>query len=150
MTGLRRVACVVAVAGLALAASASGASKLSPPVVHEPFTAQNAARCSGQPNNRSTYQMEGCAEHDILRTDATINGLYKQIFRVWSTDSARRDFIAAAKAWLVFRNADCLSVSDLFQGGTEAPVLAAECSADRNRERIKDLRTLKSDLSRTG
>jgi uncharacterized protein YecT (DUF1311 family) len=145
MTRWRWVTGVVAAAGLVLAGTALGASKLSPPVIHERFT---PLPCSGKPNSRSTLQMEGCAERDILRTDATINGLSKAIFNLLATDSARRDFVSAAHAWLGFRRADCISFSDLFQGGTEAAVLDAQCTATRNRERIKDLRIFKRDLSR--
>ena len=137
--------CVAALSGVAVASPAFGAQKLSPPVIHERFT---PLPCSGKPANRTTLQMEGCAEHQILRTDATINALAKSIFFLLHNDLAKRRFIAAQRAWLAFRHADCLSVSDLFQGGTEAPVLDAECTVERNADRIKDLRTFRSDLSR--
>lgn len=147
MTGFRWTACAVLLSGLVLVGAALGAQRLAPPVIKEKFT---PLPCSGVPKNRTTLQMEGCAERDILRTDATINRLYKTIFNQLATTSARRDFVAAARAWLAFRRADCLSVSDLFQGGTEAAVLDAQCAAERNRERIKDLSKLHNDLSRSG
>jgi uncharacterized protein YecT (DUF1311 family) len=150
MSGSRWIASAAVLAcasGLSIASGALGASKLSPPVIHEKFT---PLPCTGQPNNRTTLEMEGCAERDILRTDATINKLAKSVFHLLRGDSARRRFIVAERAWLGFRRADCLSVSDLFQGGTEAAVIDAQCTAERNTERVKDLRTFRNDLSRNG
>ena len=64
--------------------------------------------------------------------------------------AAKIRFIAAQRAWLDYRRADCLSLSDVFEGGSEAPVLDAQCTADRNEQRIKDLRTFLTDLGRSG
>jgi uncharacterized protein YecT (DUF1311 family) len=144
------VAVAAAIAG-AQAGSASprsgeagSAAKLSPPVIREPFT---PLPCSGQPNARNTLQQEGCAEQQILRTDGQINALAKSVFSLLPDSAARRRFDKASSAWLAYRRADCLSVSDVFEGGTQAPVLYALCEAARNAQRLKDLRAFKRDLT---
>lgn len=141
----------VAVAGLALVVAVlpadARAGKLSPPVIHEVFT---PLPCSGKTGARDTLQEEGCAEQRILRSDASINVLAKSIFSLLMNDAARARFIAAQRAWLSFRHADCLSRSDLFQGGTLAAVIDAECTAERNLQRIKELRVMQSDFRRNG
>ena len=91
--------------------------------------------------------MEGCAEQQILETDAQINALARSIFPRLRNAAARRRFNAAQRAWLGYRRADCRSMSDIFQGGTEAPVVAAQCDVARNATRIKDLRTIRGALS---
>lgn len=128
-------------------ASRGHAATLTPVVIHETFT---PLPCSGAPQNRTTLQMEGCAEQQILRSDAQANLLEAQIFAILRDDRARRDLNAAQRAWLSYRKADCLSASDLFQGGTEAAVLDAQCVASRNVQRVKDLRAFHQALSSTG
>jgi uncharacterized protein YecT (DUF1311 family) len=122
-------------------------AKLSPPVIHETFT---PLPCSGKPADRTTLQQEGCAEQQILKTDAEINSVAKAIFPLLHDDPARRRFITAQRAWFAYRRADCLSMSDVFEDGSESPVVAAQCAASRNNRRLGDLRSLRRALSRTG
>ncbi|MGZ4186026.1 MAG: lysozyme inhibitor LprI family protein, partial [Solirubrobacteraceae bacterium] len=119
----------------------------APVVIHETFT---PLPCLGAPAHRTTLQMEGCAERQILRTDSQINLLAAQIFPILPSDRARRDFNAAQRAWLSYRKADCFSMSDVFEGGTEAGVIDAQCVANRNGQRIKDLRAFHRDLTPSG
>ena len=121
--------------------------KLVPVKIHETFT---PLPCAGSPSHRTTLEQEGCAEKQILKTDSQVNVLGAEIFQLLRDDRARRDSNAAQRAWLNYRKADCFSMSDLFEGGTEAGVVDAQCVASRNEQRIKDLRTFKTSLLRTG
>jgi uncharacterized protein YecT (DUF1311 family) len=141
---------VLALAAAAVTAIASAqprprvtAAKLSPPVIHEIFT---PLPCAGKPNARTTVEQEGCAEHEIVRTDKLIDAASASLFRRLPDDPARRRFLTGARAWFTYRNADCASFSDLFEGGSQAPVLAAQCDAGRNKTRLADLRRFLSDL----
>jgi len=125
----------------------AGAAKLQAPVIRESFT---PLPCTGKPNDRSTLQQEGCAEQQILRTEARINTLASSVFGRLPDRAAKVRFITAQRAWLTYRRADCLSLSDVFEGGSQAPVLDSQCAADRNQQRIKDLRTFLTDLGGTG
>jgi uncharacterized protein YecT (DUF1311 family) len=128
---------------IALARPLATPAKLSPPVIHEMFT---PLPCGGKPANRTTLQQLGCAEQAILRTDKELDSVAKSIFSRVRDDPARGRFLAAAEAWLTYRNADCASRSDVFEGGTQAPVLAAQCMAAHNRTRLSNLRTFARDL----
>jgi uncharacterized protein YecT (DUF1311 family) len=147
MPRFRLLALTAVAAATLIAGSASGLvshpAKLSPPVIRESFT---PLPCGGKPGSRTTVQQEGCAERQILTTDARINALERSIFTRLRDDAARRRLVAAARAWLAYRRADCLSVSDVFEGGSQAPVTFARCAATRNVQRIKDLRTFLTDL----
>jgi uncharacterized protein YecT (DUF1311 family) len=125
-------------------AAPARAAKLSPPVIHESFT---PLPCAGSPGHRSTLQEEGCAEQQILGTDKQIDGLNGKIFGKLSNARARRDLVAGHKAWLSYRRAYCLSVSDVFQGGTQAAVVDADCVAGVNAQHVRDLTTFLGDLS---
>jgi uncharacterized protein YecT (DUF1311 family) len=139
----------VGASGAAIAAGGDGsalrASRPSPPVIREPFT---PLPCTGSPGHRSTLQEEGCAEQLILHYDGQSNALAKSIFSLLGDDLSRRDFVAAQRAWLNYRAADCLSRSDEFRGGTLAGVLAAQCAAERSAQRVQQLRTFQADLRR--
>ena len=136
-------AAAVLAAGPAAGATGAHAALLAPPVISEPFT---PLPCAGAPSKRTTVEQEGCAEHQILSSDAKIDALNRTIFAKLGSDAARRQFIAGNAAWLGFRKKYCLSVSDIFAGGTEAPVLDAECVAGLNSEHVKDLDEFVRDL----
>ena len=120
----------------AIAAPAHTA-KLSPPVIHESFT---PLPCSGAPGHRSTLEIEGCAEQQILASDKKIDALNQEIFWKLFDAAARRRFIAGHNAWFAYRRAYCLSASDVFEGGTEAAVVDADCTAAVNSQHVKDLK----------
>jgi len=138
----------VALTSAAQALASNGhAAKLAPPVIHESFTPMP---CSGSPGKRSTLQEEGCAEQQILHSDKQIDGLNQKIFTALHTNSARRDLIAGHKAWLAYRKSYCLSVSDVFQGGTLAGVVDANCTATVNGQHVSNLKTFLKDLTSNG
>lgn len=142
------MAVAISATALFVAAADGGATRahvaaLNPPVVRESFT---PLPCGGTPPNRTTVQQEGCAEQQILKTDKAINSLNKAISAKLRDDPARRRFIAGDKAWFAYRGAYCLSVSDVFEGGSQAPVLDAECASRINSQHIKALREFAGDV----
>jgi uncharacterized protein YecT (DUF1311 family) len=139
------LACVIAVASPGANAATGPSARLKPPVIKESFT---PLPCTGAPGSRTTVQMEGCAEQQILRGDTTINALSAQVFARLADRPARRRFIADHRAWVAYRRADCLSRSDTFEGGSGAPVVFARCVVSLNGQRITDLRTFLAELAR--
>jgi uncharacterized protein YecT (DUF1311 family) len=126
------------------AGSASAAAPLSPPVVKEIFT---LLPCPASPSAReSTVGMEGCQEHAIVKSDATIDTLSREIFGRLADDAARRRFAAAEKAWLAYRTAFCDSQSDVFEGGTGAATEYAGCVVHQNAQHVGDLTGFDHDL----
>jgi uncharacterized protein YecT (DUF1311 family) len=128
-------------------ASEAHAAKLAPPVIHETFTPMP---CSGRPGKRSMLQEEGCAEQQILHSDKQIDTLNQKIFNALHTDSGRRDLVTGHRAWLAYRKSYCLSVSDVFQGGTLASVVFADCAATVNGQHVSNLKTFLMDLTDNG
>ncbi len=130
-------AAVALVAWAPASAAPAHTAKLSPPVIHESFT---PLPCSGTPGHRSTLQMEGCAEQQILASDKRIDALNQEIFGKLFDAAARRRFVAGHNAWFAYRRAYCLSASDVFEGGTEAAVVDADCTASVNSQHATDLK----------
>jgi uncharacterized protein YecT (DUF1311 family) len=131
------------VASAPATATSPRAAKLSPPVIHESFT---PLPCTGAPADRTTLQMEGCAEQQILASDKQIDSLNRSLFGKLFDNAARRRFIAGHNAWLAYRHAYCLSESDVFEGGTEAGVVFADCVAGVNSQHVKDLKRFLADF----
>jgi uncharacterized protein YecT (DUF1311 family) len=137
---LANVGLVAAVLAVGTAASA-GAATINPPVIKEAFT---PLKCT---HDETTLGMEGCAEQQILKSDKMIDSLNAKIFAKLST-SAKKDFIHGHDAWFKYRTAYCLSESDVFQGGTEAGVIEAQCAANINRAHVKEIQGFLSSLNR--
>lgn len=146
---MKRVSLAVAIAVGAIAclgvAQAGAAGSPSPPKIREPFSA-NPLPCTGTPDKRTTLQMEGCIEQDILKTDAKVESLDGSVFSLLGTANAQRKFVAGIRAWLAYRKADCISVATLYEGGSLETVVYGECLIGRNEQRIKDLRGLQKAL----
>jgi uncharacterized protein YecT (DUF1311 family) len=118
---------------------------VTPPTIHEPFTLLPCVR-----HPQTTLGLEGCSEHDIVGVDKQIDGAVRVLFRLLPDDGARRDLVGAQRAWLAYRAADCLSVSDRYAHGTLAGVVAADCTAARSRRRLEDLRAFAHELRTPG
>ena len=83
----------------------------------------------------------------VLRTDAAINARARSIFRLLRERTLRRKFLAAEKAWAVYRKASCTSVADVYSGGSARPVAFADCVVRRNRVHVKELTSFDEFLS---
>jgi uncharacterized protein YecT (DUF1311 family) len=126
---------VIVVTGTLLvggAASGASASTLKPPVITEPFT---PLPC----HHRTTIGLEGCTEGQLLSGDRRINEEVRLLFGAMPTVSQRRAFVAVENEWLAYREADCSTVSAIFQGGTIAPVEFALCEVREDNARSADL-----------
>ncbi|HUC15468.1 MAG TPA: lysozyme inhibitor LprI family protein, partial [Acidimicrobiales bacterium] len=114
----------------------ASAPVLMPPVITEDF--KPILPC----NYNTTAGQIGCAEHATLAADKQLNADVRVIFGFFRRDDASlRDLITAQKSWLTYRDADCKSQSDIYQGGTEQPVVLVNCLATDDRYRRQDLKS---------
>ncbi|MGC2167929.1 MAG: lysozyme inhibitor LprI family protein, partial [Acidimicrobiales bacterium] len=88
----------------------------------------------------TTTGQEGCGEHKVLTADRQLNSDAKVIYDLLKSESARLNFIAAQATWLVYRNADCKSQSDAYQGGTEQSVADVYCLVADDSARRQNLK----------
>jgi uncharacterized protein YecT (DUF1311 family) len=142
---------VTAAVALAIVATAdpggaAAAAKLAPPVIHEKFTPLPCPKSKAEAE--TTLGMEGCSEQVILKSDAKIDAVAKEIFARLGSNAARRRFVTAQRAWLTYRNADCESVSDKYEGGTLAGVVGADCAAKRTTRHLIEIRAFEQLLKR--
>lgn len=118
--------------------------ELKPPVISEQFT---LLPCPAKP--KTTLDFEGCAEHRIVRSDNAINERVRAIFSLLRSRrraAAQGRFVRGERAWLTYRRAVCESRADVYEGGSAAPVVFAECVANKNAAHLKQLRAFERDL----
>jgi uncharacterized protein YecT (DUF1311 family) len=132
---------LVAALLLLVVPTAASAATMPPPPISESFT---LLPCPAKP--QTTLDLEGCAEHKIVKLDKQIDALVKTIFKALPDDPARQRFVLAQRSWLAYRQADCASRSDVNEGGSLAGVAFAVCAVARNTQRLKDLRTFANAL----
>jgi uncharacterized protein YecT (DUF1311 family) len=129
---------VTSTLGAAPPAAVAGRSP-SPPVIRESFTLLPCPTSKAEA--ATTVGMEGCLEHEVVRTDRKIDAVVKQIFSSLGSDAARARLVKAQRAWLSYRTADCSSIADKYEGGTLVGVVASQCTADRSARHLVDVRS---------
>jgi uncharacterized protein YecT (DUF1311 family) len=116
---------VLAAAGVALASCGSGSPTTSTtttapsPVISEHFT---KLPC----NHKNTLGLEGCAEGQLLSADRRIDKEVKLLFSL-VPKAQQKSLASAQKEFLAYRKSTCTAFSDVYRGGTFAPVEYALC-----------------------
>jgi uncharacterized protein YecT (DUF1311 family) len=71
--------------------------------------------------------------------DAELNRLYQKIeSRLADSHDVRRELIAAQRAWIAFRDAECRFAASGVEGGSAYPQVYQACQEDLTRARIAD------------
>jgi uncharacterized protein YecT (DUF1311 family) len=95
-------------------------------------------------NAMSTPDINACAWIDLKAVDSTLNQAYQRTLkrlgdRGTESAAATKKLIAAQRAWIKFRDADCDSVDEMWAGGTIHTVMHIGCLQHHAEQRIKDL-----------
>jgi uncharacterized protein YecT (DUF1311 family) len=84
--------------------------------------------------------MNQCADKAYKASDAKLNKLYRQITgRLKDDRDAAKLLVAAQKAWIAFRDAECKFSSSGATGGSIYPMTLAQCLDGVTQDRIKSL-----------
>jgi uncharacterized protein YecT (DUF1311 family) len=148
---------VAAVAGC----SSSGSTASAPPATGEPTaTPTPSATSTGLPtvsevftvlpcpaHPKTTVEIEGCAEHRIVRLDGQINRKAKALHLAMPDAASKASFVAAQQAWIAYRQAECVSEAAPVTGGTLYPVVFADCEARLDQARLRDLKSIAEELN---
>jgi uncharacterized protein YecT (DUF1311 family) len=92
-------------------------------------------------NAADQQAMSECVGKSYKKADADLNGLYKQIAqRLKSDPDTTKLLVAAQRAWVSFRDAECTFSASTSQGGTIYPMVYASCLDGLTEKRIADLK----------
>lgn len=99
-------------------------------------------------NASTTVQMIQCADADFKSADKALNDAYRQR-RNTLDDTGKQLLRDAQRAWIKFRDTQCIYERDGARGGTMAPLLDIGCQAYLTRQRTHTLLTDYSPLKET-
>jgi uncharacterized protein YecT (DUF1311 family) len=128
-------------AALALAfLVAAPAFAANPVVPDDPVQARYTPafdKCLASPDGQSTMGMIECTQQEADLQDARLNAAYKKAGAGLNARQKAK-LLAAQRAWIVFRDAECASYQDE-DWGTVSRVLAAGCVLHMTVQRTMDL-----------
>ncbi|MFL5885574.1 MAG: lysozyme inhibitor LprI family protein [Thermoleophilaceae bacterium] len=126
---MRRLAVAIAVTALAAAASASS-----------PAATPSYRQCLKRAS--TTVAMEDCIKTERARlARLTKLAIARVAARSELGQKRLAQFASSQRAWRRFEKLDCDFSGSLVAGGTLEPVVAGECLADRERQRLAELQT---------
>lgn len=94
--------------------------------------------------------MNICASRDYEAADKALNAQYQSVRKILTErDSAASDLdkgavdalVAAQRAWIAYRDANCDAVGFQARGGSMEPMLVSSCLAEMSRNRAEELKT---------
>lgn len=98
------------------------------------------ARADSCADQATQLAMNTCAGVAFKTADAHLNATYAQLLqRLHDEPDTKSLLVAAQRAWLQFRDADCAFSSSKVAGGSMQPFIVTECRTDLTRQRAAQL-----------
>lgn len=117
-----------------------------------PASADEAGKPKVDCNNASTQMdLNICADEDYQAADKALNEQYNRARKAMiaadassgaNGKGAEKALLAAQRAWLGYRDAECKVEGFLYEGGSMQPMIISGCMADLTRDRTKRLKAL--------
>jgi uncharacterized protein YecT (DUF1311 family) len=90
-------------------------------------------------NAVSTPDLNECAAREQKTVEANLNTVYQRVLKATSAPAVRTQLVAAQRAWIKYRGADCKAVHQKYADGTIRTVMYLGCMQNRAETRIKEL-----------
>jgi uncharacterized protein YecT (DUF1311 family) len=92
------------------------------------LTLSSSAHAEDCQNAASQREMNSCASAAYEKSDAELNALYKQVTARLKGDAKQTKLLVAAqRAWIAFRDAECAFVGEPTADGSANPLVRANC-----------------------
>lgn len=99
-----------------------------------------------RPDGETTVGMVQCTIEELEAWDVVLNASYIGLRERHEGTMAADALRDAQRAWITFRDADCLAERAVFEGGTIAQIIHASCQMDHTARRALVLRGRLADL----
>jgi uncharacterized protein YecT (DUF1311 family) len=107
-------------------------------IISAPAAGARADDCA---NAMAQRTMNECADLALRTADGELNALFKEAQRHLKGDTgAAKSLIAAERAWIAFRDAECAFSASSSKGGSIYPMVYSECLEKLTKARIGDLK----------
>jgi len=112
------------------------------PALLAPVSVAHADDCS---DAQTQMDMNVCADKAYRKADGELNALYTKIKqRLAGNAETTKQLVAAQRAWVAFRDAECTFATSSVSGGSIYPTVYAGCLEDITKARVDDLKTFLS------
>ena len=102
-----------------------------------------AKQCQQAPGGDTTLGISECVMGEHAAWDAILNREYKQARVAYGGDQAAADsLLAAQRAWIAWRDAECAFQYDRYGGGSLRTIASANCQMSMTAQRALELRDL--------
>ena len=102
-----------------------------------PSHAHAGADCQ---NATTQLQLDECAGASYAKSDKALNKVYREILsRLKGPSETKTDLIAAQRAWLKYRDAECKFEVSGLDGGSVQPMIYSQCLDALTQSRTKGL-----------
>lgn len=103
--------------------------------------APSPARASCEDDATTQAALNDCAGQAFAKSDRALNGLYREIMQRLGKDTDEgRMLIAAQRAWIAFRDAECDFAAAGVAGGSIYPMTVVNCRNTLTEKRIDDFK----------
>lgn len=96
--------------------------------------------CLQKPENQSTQSMVACTDTETKIWDGLLNAEYERLLGALQGKAAD-DVRQAQRVWITLRDADCAVPYELFDGGTMAQPIGANCLLSHTANRMMQVRS---------
>lgn len=98
-----------------------------------------ASPCLDNPENQSTHAMIACNDRETKVWDGLLNDEYQRLLGAIE-GKTKDDVVKAQRQWIGLRDMDCAIPYALFDGGTMAQPIGANCVLESTAERMLQVR----------
>lgn len=99
------------------------------------------ARAAGCGADATQSDLNVCADQALRKADATLNGAYRQIMDRLKDDTRTKELLVTAqKAWVAFRDSECVFATSSAAQVSIYPMLVATCHEDLTKKRTEALK----------
>jgi uncharacterized protein YecT (DUF1311 family) len=106
------------------------------------LTMSSSVRAEDCQNAASQRELNNCANAAYEKSDAELNALYKQVTARLKDDAKQTKLLVAAqRAWIAFRDAECAFVGEPTADGSVNPLVRANCLDRITSARVNDLKS---------
>lgn len=107
------------------------------------FLLAQAAHAEDCANATTQAAMNSCAASAFTKADAALNATYAQVTsRLAHAPDTKRSLVAAQRAWLAFRDAECTFETASTVDGSIHPMLVSICRTGLTQAREKSFRAM--------
>ena len=106
-----------------------------------------ARRCQARPGGETTMGLVDCIQGEAAAWDAVLNEEYRATRAALSArgEALASSLLAAQRAWIAYRDAECRLSHDRWGDGTLRGVVHANCILGFTAERSLELRDMRGD-----